>query len=748
MIKDDTHSNTGNGRFCKTKEDLQVQLLRESEEKYRRLFETMALGVVYQDINGKIISANPAAEEILGLTFDQMVGRTSTDPRWKSIHEDGSEFLGEDHPAMVALKTGKKIKNVVMGVFDPEKERTRWINITATPQYRKNVTKPYQVYTTFEDITKRLNAENLLKKSEQRYNQLFGSMNEGVAIHEVIYKDNEAVDYRIIDINSTYENILGLKKGEVVNKKGTEIYNTNNAPYLKIYSKVADTGDPTRFDTYFEPMDKYFGISVFSPSKGVFVTVFEDITLRKRAEKKLKSSNLYNRSLIEASLDPLVTIGPDGKVTDVNNATEAVTGYSRGDIIGSDFSDYFTDPTKAKEGYKEVFREGFVKDYPLKILNKNGHIIPVLYNASVYYDVSGEVVGIFAAARDITEIKKAEQNLRESEANFRSIFNNMLNGFAYCKMIYKEGIPIDFIYLDVNKSFGELTGLYDVEGKKVSEIIPKIQKTDQKLIDTYGRVALTGNPETLETYVDALKMWFSISVYSPKKEYFVAIFDVITKRKQSEEKIKTSLKEKEVLLKEIHHRVKNNMQIISSLLNLQTKYVDEKETVDILKESQNRVKSMAMIHERIYLSKDLNHINFVDYIHSLVSNLFYTYNIKNGLIKPVLEIGNVNLNMETAVPCGLIISELVSNSLKYAFPNDMKGNIFVSLKSLGEKYELIVRDDGIGLPEKINFNKLDSLGLLLVNNLAEQIDGEIEINTSVGTEFKIYFKELEYKNRL
>ena len=137
-----------------------------------------------------------------------------------------------------------------------------------------------------------------------------------------------------------------------------------------------------------------------------------DITKRKEAEEALRFSNLYNRSLIEASLDPLVTIGPDGKITDVNVATEKVTGYSRNDLIGTDFSDYFTEPEKARTGYQQVFTDGEVRNYPLEIQHKDGHITPVLYNASVYRDENGEVIGAFAAARDITEIQKAEDKIQ------------------------------------------------------------------------------------------------------------------------------------------------------------------------------------------------------------------------------------------------------------------------------------------------------------------------------------------------
>ena len=231
------------------------------------------------------------------------------------------------------------------------------------------------------------------------------------------------------------------------------------------------------------------------------------------------------------------------------------------------------------------------------------------------------------------------------------------------------------------------------------------------------------------------------------QKLLASIIDV-TKRKNTEDLIKSSLHEKSILLQEIHHRVKNNMQIISSLLNLQTRYVNDQKAIDVLKESQNRVKSMAMIHEKLYLSKDLSHINFGDYIQSLVTNLFYSYNIEKTHIKPVLEVDNLNLNIDTAVPCGLIISELVSNCLKYAFPPGMNGEIFISLKFVDNKYELIIGDNGVGMSEKIDFNNLETLGLLLVNNLTEQLDGEMTVNRKQGTEFRIRFEEIKYKNRM
>jgi PAS domain S-box-containing protein len=367
----------------------------------------------------------------------------------------------------------------------------------------------------------------------------------------------------------------------------------------------------------------------------VCLAVSRDMTERKNTEEELRLSNIYNRSLIEVSLDPLVTIGPDGKINDVNNSTELATGYSREELIGTDFSDYFTEPQKAREGYKKVFREGLVRDYPLEIQNRNGDITPVLYNASVYTDEHGKVMGVFAAARDIKDLKKAENNIKES------------------------------------------------------------------------------------------------------------------------------LREKEILLREIHHRVKNNLQIVSSLLSLQTEFVDGEESLDVLMESRGRIQTMALIHEELYRSSSLKEIRFKEFVNSLISNLFYSYGI-SGNIGRIVEVEDLNIGIDTAIPCGLVINELVTNSLKYAFPESFirepvngtftspqgKGTIKIELKKFNDKFNLIISDDGMGMPENFEMANAETLGLKMVCNLVEQLDGTMKVDLTNGTRFEIIFKELEYKERI
>ena len=213
-------------------------------------------------------------------------------------------------------------------------------------------------------------------------------------------------------------------------------------------------------------------------------------------------------------------------------------------------------------------------------------------------------------------------------------------------------------------------------------------------------------------------------------------------KRQAEEQIKVSLKEKEVLLQEVHHRVKNNMQVISSLFSLQAGKIKDKQALEIFKSCQNRVKSMALIHEKLYKSEDFTRVDFAEYVESLSAHLLKSYGLNPDIIQINIDIKDIFLDINTAIPCSLIINELVSNSLKHAFPYNKKGEIKIKMYSLNkEKIELIVCDDGVGMPEDVDFRNTDSLGLHLVNILGEdQLHGSIKLDRKKGTSFRIRFK--------
>ncbi|MFA6111065.1 MAG: histidine kinase dimerization/phosphoacceptor domain -containing protein [Candidatus Latescibacterota bacterium] len=213
----------------------------------------------------------------------------------------------------------------------------------------------------------------------------------------------------------------------------------------------------------------------------------------------------------------------------------------------------------------------------------------------------------------------------------------------------------------------------------------------------------------------------------------------LIERRRIEEQIQASLQEKEVLLKEIHHRVKNNLQVISSLLDLQAGHTHDPRVIEMFRDSQNRVSSMGLIHERLYQADDLARVDFSEYIRGLVNNLFYSYSADAAAIALEIHVAQVVLDVDRGIPCGLIINELVSNSLKYAFPSGRQGCLQVHMRHQGDSLVLVVADDGVGIPEEIDLEHTTSLGLRLVGTLVRQLKGSLTMNRKEGTRFTIEF---------
>ncbi|MBD2354258.1 PAS domain-containing protein [Tolypothrix sp. FACHB-123] len=346
--------------------------------------------------------------------------------------------------------------------------------------------------------------------------------------------------------------------------------------------------------------------------------------------------------------------------------------------------------------------------------------------------------------QEISERQRVEKALRVSEDRYiRAITAGKVG-------IWEWNIQTNTIYIDPNLQ--AMLGYTEQETPKYYDHwLRFVHPDDVESVKNAVNAYLEGVTPKYEIEHRMLKkdgsyIWFlsrgMLLCNLHKHECFIAGSNTdITAHRQAENQLKVSLKEKEILLKEIHHRVKNNLQIISSLLRLQTRYIYDEQALEVFQDSHNRVRAMAIIHEILYQSNDLTKIEVSDYIQSIVNNLLRSYGI-NTNIDIQMNIKKISLKIDTAIYCGLIINELVSNSIKYAFVNNQQGAIYIELITIANNnYSLIVSDNGVGLSKDVEIYKQESLGLQLVWSLVEQLEGKITLDNSSGAAFKITFSE-------
>lgn len=484
---------------------------------------------------------------------------------------------------------------------------------------------------------------------------------------------------------------------------------------------------------------------------------------KKQTEKALKESEIKYRQIHTNSFDGIIIANTGDNVIEVNPKAEIIFGYKTGEMVGLKIENLMPERFRKSHlaGMKRFLETGKGKYLgtllELEGLRKNGDIFPIelivnsfTVNENIYF--TGNI-------RDITERKLAEKTLKNERQKLFTLLEE-LPAFVY---LQAQDHSVPFANRYFKELFGDPTGraCYNIlrERKEPCEECPTFCVFDTKT-PLIWEWAQTPNGRVYQIYdypftdTDGTPLVLELGID-------------ITENKLAQKQIEASLIEKEVLLKEIHHRVKNNMQVISSLLKLQAGTLKDENLIEILKESQNRIKAMSLIHEKLYRSEDIANIDFGDYIKNLANDLFRFYNISTAKIKLKMDAGDVFINIDTAIPCGLIINELISNSLKYAFPEGKEGEIKISLHKItdmelqnadlksevrnpkSEMIELIVSDNGVGIPEDIDYRNTESLGLRLITNLTEhQLGGKVELNRDKGTEFRIRFNEVKYKERI
>ncbi|MEQ8995883.1 MAG: two-component regulator propeller domain-containing protein [Coleofasciculus sp. B1-GNL1-01] len=363
--------------------------------------------------------------------------------------------------------------------------------------------------------------------------------------------------------------------------------------------------------------------------------------------------------------------------------------------------------------------------------------------ATPIYDEQGDIIYSVAAFQDIIHRKQLEaerqqftEALQQTNEQLQAILNTVPGCVAW--------INADGRYLSVNQHTANMWGLSasDFLGQKIgfrnnsSEYIHFIHQF-------LANSELTASQVVDFKIKDSIRNYLIIAQKYKQGQAAVLVGIDITEQKQAEAELQTSLREKIVLLKEVHHRVKNNLQIISSLLDLQSQTLTDPQVLDIFQQSANRVKSMALIHNQLYQSTCLEKIDFADYLEALASYLFQSYGVNRNLIDLKIDVEPISLNLDTAIPCGLLLNELLSNALKYAFPESRPGVITIKLTSeCDRRLTLTVQDNGIGLPKGFEPENPKTLGFQLIQALTEQLEGELDIKPDQGTQFTIRFFEV------
>jgi two-component sensor histidine kinase len=475
----------------------------------------------------------------------------------------------------------------------------------------------------------------------------------------------------------------------------------------------------------------------------------EEIERHKKTQEELLEKTSKLRAFNESAHSLFaLTIDRDYRLTSVNTnfIKEVKILLEIEPKIGDLFLDLFKTDEEGVKAFHHKFEQTFKGDQQ-EIISHFPSNKGEYWVESFFYPIlveGEEIKEISIIAHDITERIEIQRQIKRSEASNRA---TLLAIPDFIFRLNSEGVFTDSrIRNGTLGALEQFVSTEDFTGKSINEIFLN-EKIAREFTDNL-KIALSGeglHTQHFSFYVDENKRFFENRFSKINDEEVVVISRDITESMEYESRLIKSVREKEILLKEVHHRVKNNLQVINSILNLQSSYVDDPQTLEIINESQNRIRSMSYIHESLYQTKDFNSIDFYDYVTNLVQNLVHSYQMTGENIELDLDVERVSLALDQAIPCGLILNELISNALKYAYePDDSNAIIQIGIKEKDRKVQVVVEDFGKGLPKDFNIYQTETLGLSLVESLVDQLDGELICKRERGTKFLIIFEKQEF----
>lgn len=530
-------------------------------------------------------------------------------------------------------------------------------------------------------------------------------------------------------ISPLIDQIAGKTLREVFDREQADLFLSLTDYALKSQDSVT-----VEYKLVIEEHEAWFAATISPLTEDTVLWVAQDVSDREHAQAVLADSAAQIRLIIDSVPARIAYIGRDLRYRFVNRQYEDWFHIPATDIVGKHVQDLLGRPIfQANLPLIEAVLAGEEVTLQDSLLSPDGieHHFQVSYVPN--FGKQGNVLGYYVLAQDITDHKRVEEVLRGSEAELRALFSAMTDLIF---VLDRQGR-----YLKIAPTRPDL--LYspaeDLIGKTVHEVLPlERAQACLRTVQTALDLQQTVNTEYRLDIGDR-SLWFSTNVSPLSQDSVICVARDITSRKQAELQLTQSLHEKEALLQEIHHRVKNNLQIMSSLLDLQAQFALHPAVETAMAESQNRLRSMALIHEHLYHSQTLNQINLPNYVEALVSSLVESYATQADQIHFQLQIQPLALDIDQVIPCGLIINELVSNALNHGLAAEDTGYILVRLFEQAHQVVLVVSNSGAPFPDQVDFRQAKTLGLQLVNTLVLQLEGSIELEALSTTTFRVKF---------
>ncbi|HWQ66323.1 MAG TPA: PAS domain S-box protein [Methanospirillum sp.] len=722
--------------------------LKESEDRLRSFIEQMLEGVTIVDRDGRIIEWNPAQEKITGIPRTDAMGMYTWDLATRMIPDPNRR-------QEICSRIKRDIESSILTGISTQQDMENYrfcrpdgtIAIVTQTVFIIKTSHGNMIGTLNQDITEHRLAEDKIKESEVSYRGIFNSIKQAIYIIDQ--------DSKFIDVNQGAEAMYGFTREEFIGKTPEFLSapGMNDLVEVAGFLRKAFDGEPQVFE--FRGLRKNTGIfpKEVRLYKGTFfgeaviIAIGTDITLRKQMEEALLSKTALFEAQAESTLDGILVINEKNERIFVNQHLIDMWGIPT-DILEDPNDEvllqYVVMQTKNPELFYQKVK--YLYEHPQEISRDiieflNGRVYD-RYSAPVI-DRSGQYHGRIWTFRDLTDFQRMEESLRSRTALFEAQAIAHLGNWEW-------NVSDDRIFIS-----DELCRIFGIDpnttGITYHDLIHQVSPGDQELVRSSVQALITaGRTFRIDFKIILPNGAERIARGQGEAEWnsegnihrISWIVHDITDLKRLEEDLKNLIQEKETLLKEIHHRVKNNMQVISSLISIQCRQVSDPSIQNVLKDIQNRVRSFGLVHELLYKSPNLNEIHYREYLSELTRFLFESYSFAAESVTCITQADQIRLDIEKAVPCSLILNELITNSLKYAFPDGMKGEIRISitLDPESSRYCIDYQDNGIGFASDEELKKEAGLGTTLIQGLTRQLSGTItREDRNRGAHYRISF---------